>query len=266
MNENKINFIEVKEELAEIKYKTRQFIDLKMKSLEKLKVHLKQDQSIVTEIDLYISNLFKETFLSLYPFLSFYSEEDLGDFKYPLIILDPIDGTRELAQGIGECAVSFGIYYSADFNDKRNFSWIFNPFNSFCVDSLADTQSGSNLVVSPRGKRSPRDELLSFVSQTEFSQGLYNETSQQVETKLTFIPKGSIAYKLALLSSSICDFIITQKPKNIWDIMAGSHICHQKGMKMKVNGKEITALTESLIESPIVWFWEEDEEQLKHLF
>jgi myo-inositol-1(or 4)-monophosphatase len=250
---NKINLIEVLSTLDKIKVEICQYIDSKMDKIESLQIELKSDKSPVTEIDIYISNLFKESFHDLYPFLNFYSEEDQGCFDYPVIILDPIDGTRELSQGIGECAVSFGIYYSEDFSDERNFSWIFNPFNSYCVDSY-------NLPM--KSKKSTRKNLLSFVSQTEYNLKLY-----EVENKdLNFLPKGSIAYKLALLSRGICDFVITKKPKHIWDIMAGSHICYLLGLEMVINGERCIKLNGVVIESPIVWFHKEHEGQLKSLF
>jgi myo-inositol-1(or 4)-monophosphatase len=255
--DNEIEFVDVLSTLDRIKVDICQYIDWKMNELKSLEIEIKADKTPVTEIDIYISDLIKMSFQKLYPFLNFYSEEDPESFKYPLIILDPIDGTRELSRGIGECAVSFGIYYSGDLTDKRNFSWIFNPFNSFSVDSY-------NLPL--KSKKSLRKELLSFVSQTEYEKGLYDFKDSLESKHLNFLAKGSIAYKLALLSRGICDFVITKKPKNIWDIMAGSHICHLLGMKMIVNGVETSKLDNLLIESPIVWFHNEHREQLKFLF
>lgn len=239
--------------LDKFKVEICQYIDSKMDRLDELSVSIKSDDSPVTKIDIFISDLFKKKFLNLYPFLNFYSEEDLGEFNYPLVIIDPIDGTRELSKGIGECAVSFGIYYSSDFSDERNFSWIFNPFNLISVDSYS-------LDIKSRYKQS--NKLLTFVSQTEFDKGLYNDVVED----FIVIPKGSIAYKLCLLSKGICDLVVTRKPKNIWDIMAGSHICSKLGMSMFVNGKRTTSLETILIEGPMIWCRVENEEKALTLF
>ena len=60
-----------------------------------LRVSKKKDNSIVTDMDIYISELFKHKLNSLDSSIHFYSEENLGDFRFPVAILDPIDGTKE---------------------------------------------------------------------------------------------------------------------------------------------------------------------------
>lgn len=248
-----INIEQVLSTLEEIKSEVCQFIDSKMENLDSLQVNIKEDSSPVTEIDLYISNCFKERFKNLYPKLNFYSEEDKEELQYPTIIIDPIDGTRELARGVGECSISFGIYFSSTFNDPRNFSWIFNPFNSLTA------QTNSKSINSRLVKRK---RLLGFVSNTEFNNGLYDDLSSDI----TVIPKGSIAYKLGLLSKGICDFVITKKPKNIWDIMAGSHICAQLDLITFIDEKEVDRIDDELINAPILWCRRENLENLRKEF
>ena len=239
--EKKIDFSQVLSTLSGIKLEICHLIDSKKLILDTLRASKKADGTIVTEIDLYISDLFKEKFLDLYPFLSFYSEEDHEDFKYPMIILDPIDGTKELAKGIEQCAVSFGIYYSGNLSDSRNFSWIFNPFTKFCIDSTVDIDTLLDLKSEYKG-------LLGLVSNTEYKNKLFNKSA---DFKLR--PVGSIAYKLGLLASNNCDFVITKRPKSIWDIMAGSHICYLLGISMYVGGNKIEDLSSVVIDPIIIW-------------
>lgn len=244
-----IKIVDLLSTLEEIKVEIRQKFDLVFDDLSKLEIQTKKDNSIVTNIDIYISDLFKDKFLKKFEELNFYSEEDQESFDYPMIILDPIDGTRELAKGVNECVVSFGIYYSEDLSDKRNFSWLYNPFNGF------EISSNDSL---PNSRRIINSTLVSYVSRTEFDKGLHRSTDN-----LIFLPKGSIAYKLGLLASGGSDFTISRKPKNIWDIMAGTHICYDRGISLYQNGIKLTKLSKAKFENDLVWANDEVWEQIK---
>jgi myo-inositol-1(or 4)-monophosphatase len=210
---------------------------------ELLEIKEKGDRSLVTNIDLFISDLFKKHFMEKFPELHFYSEEDQHSWGFPLIILDPIDGTRELSKGVGECAVSFGIYFSYDFEDPRNISWIYNPFTGMEVNSIDHTKNMNRIS---------DKTLFSYVSRSEFEKGLYNNLKHGVDD-LVFLPKGSIALKLGLLSGGCGHFVITKKPKNIWDIAAGTHICLNRGIKLYQNGKRISRITKETFENDLIW-------------
>lgn len=247
-----LNKEEILSTLGEIKSEICQKFDFVFKDLSNLEVSTKEDNTVVTNIDLFISDLIKDKFIKKYNYLNFYSEEDQETFNFPMIILDPIDGTRELAQGINECAVSFGIYFNDDLKDERNFSWIFNPFTGFEIFSQDST---------PAHKKVINKQLLSYVSRTEHAKGLHNSTE-----KLIFLPKGSIAYKLGLLAAGSGDFVITKKPKNIWDIMAGTHICFSRGISFYQNGKKIEKFDKNYFENDLIWanddIWETIKNQL----
>lgn len=236
--------------LEEIKLEICQKFDFIFSDLSKLKVSSKADNTIVTEIDLFVSNLVKDKFIKKYPFLNFFSEEDQENFAFPMIILDPIDGTRELSQGINECAVSFGVYFSEDFSDKRNFSWIFNPFTGFVAKSEESIPPHQKIL---------GDKLFAYVSNTEFNKGLHVSNDL-----ITYLPKGSIAFKLGLLATGTGNFVISRKPKNIWDIMAGTHICYERGIYLYNNGQKVTSLNSIKVENDLVWASEEAWEKIKN--
>ena len=247
-----INFEEISEILHQIKGEIRQKFDRTFVKEKALNIQKKPDKTIVTDIDLYISDIIKNKFLSKYEFINFFSEEDMGEFKFPMIILDPIDGTRDLAKGVNECSVSFGIYFSPELNDERNFSWIYNPFNGFEISSISNGLAGNTLV---------DKKFLAFVSRTEFEANLHTSSE-----KISYFPKGSIAYKLGLLASGAGDFVISKKPKNIWDIMAGTHICYSRGIKLFNNGQQISSLDKKLLKNDLVWshpnIWNEVKDSL----
>ena len=222
--------------LQEIKRLIRQKID---ETID-LNVEKKKDNSVVTEIDTYICSLVREKFLREID-VNYFSEEDQGSFSFPMIILDPIDGTKELIEKIGECAVSFGIYYSSDLNDERNFSWIFNPFTGMEISSETIELESREGLLNDR-------KMKVLVSRTEYSQKLFNEN---VNTEI--LPIGSIAYKLMLLAYGVGDAVISKKPKNIWDIMAGTHICHKRGIKFYLDKKALNELDETLYQPNMIW-------------
>jgi myo-inositol-1(or 4)-monophosphatase len=201
-----------------------------------LKISKKIDDTIVTDMDIYISELFKDKITKLDTNINFFSEEHPDKFEFPVAILDPIDGTKEFAKGLDECAVSFGIYFSENLNDERNFSWIYNFYNKFEIHSEQIDQLRSEF----KGK------LKGMVSNTEYNKGLYTETEY-------IKPMGSIAYKLGLLADGQCDFVITKRPKNIWDIAAGTHLCLQRDIQFYSDDITEFKITDQLYKPNMIW-------------
>lgn len=201
-----------------------------------LKISKKIDDSIVTDMDVYISNLFKQKISTLDKNINFYSEEHPDKFKFPVAILDPIDGTKEFAKGLDECAVSFGVYFSENLNDERNFSWIYNFYNKF------EIHSEQIYKLKPESKA----KLKGMVSNTEYDKGLYTDNEY-------INPMGSIAYKLGLLADGQCDFVITKRAKNIWDIAAGTHLCLQRGIHFFSDDIPEFKITNQLYKPNMIW-------------
>lgn len=200
------------------------------------KVSEKSPGDPVTKIDLAISNDVKE--ITVQEKLHFYSEEEARDWKLPLIIIDPIDGTRELIERRPECAVSVALIKNWDFSSNENEGWIFNPFTdeTFTQESIKNKLSGEKLV--------------GYVSRSEWKNDLYKNISEsQIELKAV----GSIAYKLALLSHGKIDFVVSLKPKNIWDIAAGTILCKKLGLEFYSEGKRVTQITNELYRPPLIW-------------
>lgn len=201
-----------------------------------LEVKEKTPGDPVTVIDLAISNSVKE--ISHRENLHFYSEEEPRDWKLPLIIIDPIDGTRELIERRPECAVSIALIKEWDFTSPKNEGWIFNPFTeeTFSDETLSQRTSGK--------------KLLGYVSRSEWKAGLFDSLNDSsIELKAV----GSIAYKLALLSAGKIDFVVSLKPKNIWDIAAGTVLCEKLGFEFYSEGKRVTHITKELYRPPLLW-------------
>ncbi|MAX66464.1 MAG: hypothetical protein CME66_05970 [Halobacteriovoraceae bacterium] len=222
-----------------LKPKLSQKIDKKMSNIAKLNKSQKADGSLVTEVDLLISNEIKQFVKKEFPEFSFYSEEDQECMKYPVCVLDPVDGTKELLRGSSEWVISFGMYFSNRLDDPRNFSWIYNPQTQFEISSES---------VSKAQTKSDQKILQGYVSRSEFESGLHVDTNT-----VCFKAVGSIAYKLALLAKGQCDFVLTKKAKNIWDIMAGTHICFLAGHEFYFQLQKCFIMEELAYDAPMIW-------------
>jgi myo-inositol-1(or 4)-monophosphatase len=212
----------------------------------------KIDGTLVTEADIKISNLIKSKIFLLggNEKFNFYSEEDIGKFELPIIILDPIDGTKELVEGIPECAVSLAIIKNA----KEYDYWLFNPFNS------QEFFKGQSPIASP----SQSSSLVGAVSRTEWSKGLFGKYLDDPEISVS--PIGSIANKLMMLANHQLDFVISFRPKNVWDIAAGTLATWDQGYCFYEGGRKVTSLDSSQYQSPLLWCKEGTYDRLKHHF
>jgi len=200
----------------------------------KAKIQFKQDGSPVTELDLFLSSHIEQIMLENYPAMTFYSEEKFDEWKFPLIALDPLDGTREYIDGRDEWAVSLGLFQNEKFEGE---GWVYNPKTNECFDH------GKNTTFVEKKKY--RGE----VSRSEWKKGLFTEKSTE---KFEVHAVGSIAYKLGRLSAGKCDFVVSLQPKNIWDIAGGTLLCNEAGMKFYSRGKEVTSVEKSY-GPPLLW-------------
>ena len=201
-------------------------------SSRKISIKQKEDKSFVTELDYFVSDLIKKSLLDQkkYDSYSFFSEEDHTDLKFPSIILDPIDGTHELIKEIGEIGLSLAIMNSPEIRSQDHFAWIYNPCTGMDLHTNQPFYPAKNCFL---GKR------YGAVSRSEWSKGYYANLESE---SLGFFPRGSIAFKLSLLASGGVDFVLSLRPKNIWDIAAGTILCSQRNFSFYESGKKVTHL------------------------
>jgi myo-inositol-1(or 4)-monophosphatase len=224
---------------------------------KELPIDFKEDQSLVTEIDQFVSNILKRE-LAAHPNYStyqYFSEEDFDELLFPCAVVDPIDGTRELAKGRPECAVSLALMHSPHLADPLNYAWLFNPFSGFDLDS-------NTPFVSSMNKSSQK--LLCLVSRSELHKGYFNRMMNQDLFDIS--PRGSIAFKLGLLASGGCDLVVSLAPKNIWDIAAGTQLCSQRGIHFYINGEKVTSLDEAKYQGFLMWACDEVAQKVNERF
>ncbi len=192
----------------------------------------KSDLSPVTEADLLANSILEHGLRALIPEAGWLSEESVDDptrlTREFLWVVDPIDGTKEFINGVGEFAVSAGFCR----NGEAIAGVVALPAESrILYGSPEKGVSMASFRVDPDTempllKMEPfslpdRKELVGcrvMVSRTEWNRGLFDSMRGDFE----FQPAGSIARKLALLAAGQSDLVISLVPKNEWDICGGS--------------------------------------------
>ncbi|MBT7608502.1 MAG: hypothetical protein HN576_02020 [Bacteriovoracaceae bacterium] len=208
---------------------------------ERFEVRHKKDKTMVTNIDEKISSLVKTELKNIFgDHYNFYCEEDHSELFYPAVVLDPIDGTKGLVTGTHECSVSLAFMETPVISE--GFGWIFNPFTGLSVATDDISLDLENKQVDPP---------LGLVSRTEWGKGIYKDL---VLGNMLIAPMGSIAFKLGLLATGACHFIISAYPKNIWDIAGGSILCKQRNILLfNAKAEEILILDKEYIKGPMFW-------------
>lgn len=206
--------------------------------IDSLEINHKSDRSLVTRVDKAVSHLVK---LNCPPSWCFYSEEDHENLAYPAMILDPLDGTKEFASGRDDFAFSLSLMESNSFLTGDHWSWIYSPRNQLSVHS-------SNLE-NYYTKRSSSIKTI-LVSRTEYDLNLF-KSLELMGYKVQ--PVGSIAYKLALLITGKADAVVTLKPKNIWDISAGTEMLYRLNGICLHQGREYKHITEVRLRPSLYW-------------
>lgn len=207
----------------------------------------KLDGSPVTDLDLALSSLIEDIFFKNFPELTFYSEEKFSDWTFPLLALDPLDGTREYVEGRDEWAISLGLFENEAMSGE---GWVYNPKTS----ELFEDADKKPFIQKPA--------YMGEVSRSEWKSGLF---TGKATNKYQLQPMGSIAYKLGRLSAGKSDFVVSLRPKNIWDIAGGTLLCRKAGLKMYSQGIEVTGVRK-LYEAPLLWCSEEMFPELSKLF
>lgn len=208
----------------------------------------KSDGSPVTALDLALSALLESLSHEHFKGVTVYSEENYSDWLFPLMAIDPLDGTREYIRNRPEWAVSMGYFSSESFQGE---GWVYNPKTEELYNSLQKT------VLFQK-----KSHYQGEVSHSEWDNGLYqNAKSEKFKLKAV----GSIAYKLGRLSSGKIDFVVSLTPKNIWDIAGGSLLCQNSGIKFYSAGKEVTKVQKQY-QPPLIWCSSELYSELSLLF
>ena len=154
------------------------------------------------------------------------SEESVDDFsrleKRRVWVVDPLDGTREFVAGIPEFCVSVGLVEDG----KPVAGGICNPATDEIFIGAIDSGVLYNGKPAKPSQRPTLNGALVLASRSEVKRG---EWKQFEGAGLKIRPMGSVAYKLASVSSGLADVTFTLTPKNEWDVAAGVALVESAG-------------------------------------
>jgi len=201
-------------------------------------VQMKGKGNPVTDADIEADDILKEILMKETPDYGWLSEETrdskLRLDKKMVWVVDPLDGTKEFVEGIPNFVVSIGLVEDG----VPVLGTICNPVSKELFTAYKDNGvklNGHPYVVSEKNQF---DNMSMLNSRSETKAGLW-EPYKKYFNKVT--PIGSIAYKLALVSTSQSDMVASLKPKNEWDICAGHCLIKESGGSLLTSsGEKIT--------------------------
>ena len=201
-------------------------------------VQMKGKGNPVTAADIEADEILKEILMKETPDFGWLSEEtrDSSDRlnRDRVWVVDPLDGTKEFVEGIPNFVISVGLVEDG----KPILGIIYNPV----LDELFTAYSGSGVKLNGDrytiSQNNQFNKMSMLNSRSETKAGLWKPYEKYFNK---VIPIGSIAYKLALVSTSQSDMVASLKPKNEWDICAGHCLINESGGNLITSlGKEIT--------------------------
>ena len=140
-------------------------------------------------------------------------------------IVDPLDGTKEFIEGIPHFSVSIAMVYDG----HPVVGVIYNP----ATNEMFSCQKGKGVYLNGnKVNASQKTNLLDASITVSRSEVKRKEWEPYRNDFKSINPIGSVAYKLALVSSGNYDIFTTIAPKNEWDICAGNCIINEAGGKL----------------------------------
>lgn len=193
--------------------------------LDRLKISRKNDNSIVTNVDILVNEVVMDVLLHARPRYSFLSEEigeKKGEDSYRWIV-DPLDGTSNFVHGLSDWNISIAL---EDLEKNEIIAGIiYNPVKNemFCAEKGCGAyMNNRRLRVSTRNKIS---DAFIAVKKLQMKEGLLAERICAGVRKL-----GSSSTNFAYLAAGKFDvFFLEQNSKNIWDVAAGLILLKEAG-------------------------------------
>ena len=192
----------------------------------------------VTTADNEADSYLKSTLMSARPQYGWLSEETVDSkerlHKENVWIVDPLDGTKEFIEGVPQFVVSIALV--------ENGMPIIGVLHNHVTKETFYASNGEGAYLDEDQYRcSIKDSTTDMVilnSRSETRRGLWEPYKKHFKE---LRPIGSVAYKMGLTAIGKADIFATLRPKNEWDICAGTCLINEAGGKViNLNGKEIT--------------------------
>ena len=160
------------------------------------------------------------------------SEDRLG--KERVWIVDPLDGTKEFIEGVPQFVVSVALVE----NGVPIIGVLHNPVTKETFYASKGNGTYFDDVIHNCSVKESTTDMVILNSRSETRKGLWEPHKQHFK-KLK--PIGSVAYKMGLTAIGKADIFATLRPKNEWDICAGTCLINEAwGKVINLNGEKIT--------------------------
>ena len=192
----------------------------------------------VTTADNEADSYLKSTLMSARPQYGWLSEETVDSkrrlSKERVWIVDPLDGTKEFIEGVPQFVVSIALVEKG----TPIIGVLHNPVTKetfHAVKGKGTYLDGNEYRCSIKDSTT---DMLILNSRSETRKGLWEPYKQYFKE---LKPIGSVAYKMGLTATGKADIFVTLRPKNEWDVCAGTCLINEAGGKViDLNGKELT--------------------------
>ncbi len=192
----------------------------------------------VTTADKEADSYLKSTLMSARPQYGWLSEETVDSKnrlnKEKVWIVDPLDGTKEFIEGVPQFVVSIALV-------EKGIPIIGVLHNPVTKETFHAAKGEGAYLNQGQYRCSIKDSTRDMVilnSRSETRRGLWEPYKKHFKE---LRPIGSVAYKMGLTAIGKADIFATLRPKNEWDICAGTCLINEAGGKViNLNGKEIT--------------------------
>ena len=196
------------------------------------------EEDMVTVADREASELIVAGLRAAFPADGILSEELLDTAerlsRQRVWIIDPIDGTSEYVKGSPDYCVSIGLSVAG----RAVLGVVLAPENDELFTGVVGQGVWKNGQPCGFSGRAPQDSVIA-VSDTEHERELRRYPLPSM------MPSGSIALKMARISSGEADATFTMSPRSEWDIAAGmALITAAGGVSTRRNGQEIVLNSE----------------------
>ena len=192
----------------------------------------------VTTADKEADSYLKSTLMSARPQYGWLSEETVDSKnrlnKEKVWIVDHLDGTKEFIEGVPQFVVSIALV-------EKGIPIIGVLHNPVTKETFHAAKGRGAYLDQGQYRCSIKDSTRDMVilnSRSETRRGLWEPYKKHFKE---LRPIGSVAYKMGLTAIGKADIFATLRPKNEWDICAGTCLINEAGGKViNLNGKDIT--------------------------